>query len=368
MVKRKICFLSPNAYPVLANTRDTGFGGAEVKQVFTAIELFKHGYDITFITRDFGQTRVTVHNGIKVVKIGSKHLHTERGSFYKGLIPLWLTMKFVNADIYFQRGAGAITGVMAIFCKVLKKKLVYCVASSYDVDGGYIRKASKRNAFLYRYGLRNSERIIVQAKEFEDILRRRHGLESVFIRDGHDIPDYVVPSNGREYVIFIGGIRPVKRPDIFIELCKQCPEKKFLMLGGALGDKKYFEQIKKKAQSMSNIDFKGHVSRDEVGDYLRKAIVLVNTSEREGLANTMTEAWSYGVPVISFSINPDNLLEGKLGFCCRDDFDTMIKYLKEIFANGTMYARMSDDCRRYAVENHDIKNVINEYVKVIESV
>ena len=367
-MKKKLCFFSPNAYPLIANTDDNSFGGAEVKQVLVAKALSELGYSVSFITYDFDGAGEAVHEKIRVLKMLSRDKYESKGGFYKCIPSIWSCMKYVNADIYFQRAASPITGIMALFCRLSKKKFIYAAASSYDVDGSYSKQAFKRARFLYELGLKKSDKILVQASEFREKLLNNYGLQSLYIRDGHPIPETVAPIKGRECVIFIGGMRPVKRPELFIELAKRFPDKKFVMIGGPLGDERYFRKIKRSAEEGGNINFMGHVRRDNIGKYLTKAIALVNTSEREGLPNTVTEAWSHGVPVIGLNINPDNLLDGKLGLFCKDNFGIMVESLKDMFENETVYARMSDDCRRYAADNHDIKKVVKEYVKVIESV
>ena len=63
-----LCFVAPNAYPVLAN-KDFGMcGGAEVQQMLLAKALIKEGYRITFVVDDFGQDAREIHNGIEVIR------------------------------------------------------------------------------------------------------------------------------------------------------------------------------------------------------------------------------------------------------------------------------------------------------------
>ena len=365
--KRHICFYQPKAYPVLANTTDPGFGGAEVKQVFVANALVSVGYEVTFLTNDFGQPEKSQIGGISIINLMLDNSTNRRGSFYRMIYKLWKAMAAVNADIFVQRAAGAATGLIAAFCKITGRHFIYIVASSYDVDGGYLGQSSMRNRLLYRFGLAQSSLIIVQAKSFRKTLFDNHGLNSIFIRDGHEIPKSIEPFEYRRMILFIGGTRPVKRPELFIELARRCPDLSFVIIGGPLVDKAYHKRIKNMAARVENLDFKGHVPRPEIGTYLSRAYVLVNTSEREGLPNTVTEAWSYGTPVVSLSINPDELLSGYLGYYCENDFEQLLKRTRQLVIDNQLWNEMSRSCGEYAVEHHNIDNVRASFVAAIEN-
>ncbi|MHC4628734.1 MAG: hypothetical protein ACYTDV_17285, partial [Planctomycetota bacterium] len=65
---RHVCFVAPNAYPVLANKDFQRCGGAEVQQMLLAKALLEIRYRITFVVDDFGQKAREVHSGIEVVR------------------------------------------------------------------------------------------------------------------------------------------------------------------------------------------------------------------------------------------------------------------------------------------------------------
>lgn len=363
----KICFYSLNAYPVLAKTGDTGFGGAEVKQVYLAKALQQNGYEVSFITRDYGQPKICTKEEIRIIRLCPKYVLAKKASFYWLLFYIWKALRTADADYYCQRASGGITGIIALFCKIYKKKFIYFVASSQDVDGNYLKESCIRNRLLYRFGLRNSSLIISQTMELKKVLLKKHGLNSILIKDGHPIPDHIIPAHQRQYMLFIGAIRRVKRPKLFIELAKRIPTQQFVMIGGPLGDPVYYNKIENDASGVSNIRFLGHVERKEIKHYLSKAIALINTSGREGLPNTVTEAWSNGVPVIGLNINPDGLLDGRLGYHCEGDFEKLVNLCKDIKENEKLYRDLCASCRKYAVENHDIGKLKNHYLKILKA-
>jgi len=303
-----------------------------------------------------------LNNGYKKKQFPSKI------QFFVNIYNIWREFSYVDADAYFQRAPGAMTGILALFCKMKGKSFFYMVASSQDVDRSYIKNTGMKNKVLYKYGLRNADCIFVQTKDFKNLLYKNHKLESYFIRDGIHIPKKIKLYHEKKYITFIGGVRPVKNPEIFISLAKKYPNSEFLMIGGPLANqKKYYSTIKKLATKENNIIFKGHLKRDKIGHYLSESLVLVNTSDREGLPNTITEAWSFGVPVIGLNINPDNLLNGDLGFYCRGEFNLMVEYVNKVINNTAIYKTISAKCVKYVTTYHDIEKISLEIDAVLKT-
>lgn len=111
----------------------------------------------------------------------------------------------------------------------------------------------------------------------------------------------------REFITFIGALRDYKAPEDFIELARNFPELKFLVVGeGPL--KKSLEKI-----APENVSLLGY--REDVDDILSKSILLVLPSKREGFGLVVIEANYLGVPVIGRRISaiPELIREGKNG-------------------------------------------------------
>jgi len=343
-----------------------GYGGTEVKQVLIAKELKAIGFNITFLVHDYGQSQIVNCDGITIIKTTPYGIENKRGSFYRSIYSIWKAMQIANADVYFKRAAGPVTGIIALYCKIFKKRFIYAVASSYDIDGGYLRQSSFRDRILHNFGFNVSEKIILQVREYKNLLNQSFVMKSIVIPDAFQIPDLeeIVPIDQRKYFLFIGALRPVKRPDIFIELASEFPENKFVMIGGPLADIDYYNMIKKRTNKIENLDFLGHVTRDKIGFFISNAIALINTSDREGLPNTVTESWSYGVPVISLNINPDGLIE-KLGYFCHNKKRKLSSSIQDILYNHSNYKKLKNKSRAYVEKYHRIADILKLYEKVI---
>jgi glycosyltransferase involved in cell wall biosynthesis len=88
----------------------------------------------------------------------------------------------------------------------------------------------------------------------------------------------------------------------------------------------------------------GH--RDDAAAVLRRANVLVTTSEWEGFGRTITEAMACGVPVVARRVGamPEIVDQGRTGFLCRttDDFAAAVT---QLLASPSQAARMGAEGR-----------------------
>ena len=144
-----ICFIIPKGYPIIAEKGFPKFGGSEVKQIILAIALRDRGYNVFIITDDYGQEEFSKHKGLHIIKLCPKIITLIKGKFYWQLYYFWRAIRLSKCDIIFQRAAGPITGVIALFCKLQRKKFIYFVASSQDVDKKYIKNTTLRILILH---------------------------------------------------------------------------------------------------------------------------------------------------------------------------------------------------------------------------
>ena len=78
--------------------------------------------------------------------------------------PIWAiklgkAMREVDAEIYYQRCAGTVTGVVSRFCRRHGKRFVFAIANDRDVDGSFTRSSSLLTRTSYHAGLRHALRV-----------------------------------------------------------------------------------------------------------------------------------------------------------------------------------------------------------------
>ena len=83
MLKRKICFVAPQAYPILSNTNHNSAGGAEVQQVLLARELIKQGFEVSFVVGDYGQERIEFIDDKETVREKLSKCESDHDTFFR---------------------------------------------------------------------------------------------------------------------------------------------------------------------------------------------------------------------------------------------------------------------------------------------
>ena len=365
-MKTQICFVGPDNYPVLNPSMGNRYiGGESVQQTLLARAFSEAGYTVSMIVKDFGQANGEVLNRIQVWKTfeeGSgipilRFIHPKITSILRAL-------KNADADIYYQSCAGFETGVVAWFCKRYDKKFVYRVASDTNCIPGQQRIRFWRDKKIYEYGLKRSALIISQTDKQVELLRDNYGLKSIRINMLVELPGEAEETRKDIDILWVNNIRPVKRPELVIELAKRLPEYRVVAIGGPCGDQKtYYNEIKTKATALDNLKFMGFIPYRDVNQYYSRARVFVNTSELEGFPNSFLQAWIRGVPVISF-FDPDNLIRKQELGGAPANLDEMVELVKDLMLNKPYRHSIAKRTRAFAFEHYSPRRVIQEYASV----
>jgi glycosyltransferase involved in cell wall biosynthesis len=305
-----ICFVGLANLPVLAREYGRlGVGGAELQQTLLAKALASQGYNVSMIVADHGQPDGAVWDGIKTYKAypprgglpGLRFIHPR----WTGL---WSAMTRTGADIYYVSCAGALLGQVVLFTRLYGGKVIFRIASNTDCDPAALLIRYWRDKRLYRYGLRHADLVLAQTPEQQQALLKNFRRESRVVasvtESGGRRPEF----SEREGVLWVGNMRPLKRPALLLEAARRLPQLQFHIIGGPMpGAEGFYATIREEALQIANVRFHGPVPYHEVGEYYERSRVFVGTSEIEGFPNTYLQAWSRGTPVAAF-LDPDQLI------------------------------------------------------------
>lgn len=357
----KICFFNINAYSVFNPKSEAFIGGTEV-QLFNAARFLSQTdvFDVSFIVGDWGQESVEKYGRISLYK--SFSIRKSILNYLKAPWQLWRSLSERNADVYIASSAGAEIGIIALFCRLRKRRFIYRTAHDIDCSGEYSRRGIK--GLIYTFGLRNADVIFTQKRENRMMLKEHYGIDAVVVRNAYEIctsDDY----EKDQYILWVSRCEKWKNPELFIEMARHLKRLNFLMICQKSQDE-YFERIRKSAKALRNIDFVEGVSFDQIQKYYDRARIFVGTSDYEGFPNTFMQACMGGTPIVSFRVNPEEFItKYDLGYCADGNFDRMVKYVDTFMNNEDDWDRRSNNALKYVRENHNIEKIGKQWEQVI---
>jgi len=367
MKKPRICFLALNAYPTIAGTPEARVGGAEVQQLILARYLVKQGHEVFFVTRDHGQPEAVVIDGITVLRSFRSHAGLPYVRFFHPRwTAIWKALLRADADVFYQRCAGMETGLLAMFCSRYRKKFVFASASDADFDIRHPMIPTWRDRLLFGYGLRRAAAIIAQTETQRALLRNNYALDAQVIPNCWEERPSTIPRGTRQgYVLWVSTLRTWKRPELFVELARSLPEVRFVMAGGpALGKEDLYEEIANASRSLKNLSFEGFVPFGKIDSLYENAALLVNTSlPIEGFPNTFLQAWSHGIPVVSF-FDPDGVIKRRQLGIAADTFVSMRDSVISLTHDSGLYEKCQKNVLEYFAGHHHVSIIGPRYENV----
>jgi glycosyltransferase involved in cell wall biosynthesis len=360
----RICLVGLDNLPVLApEFRGHPIGGESVQQTLLARALARRGHDVSMVTADLGQADGSLYHGIRTFRA----YRPEAGvPLLRFLHPrgtgLWRALARADAEIYYTSCAGMHVGLLAAFCGRHRRRLVFRCASDTDCDPARLLVRYARDRWLYRYGLRRADIILAQSAAQTQALERHFGRASrlACMLIG---PAPAAEAAARDIdVLWIGNIRQVKRPERLLALAAEAPGTAFHMVGGPVTDEAgLYQRVRRDAAQHPNVTFHGHCSYTEANALCGRARLLVNTSEAEGFPNAYLQAWSRGVPVVTFS-DPDGLIRRhRLGAAVSSAAE-MHAAIRDLLNDAPALAAAGERCRQYMQREYGEERLLAPYL------
>ncbi|MFC1809116.1 glycosyltransferase family 4 protein [Candidatus Omnitrophota bacterium] len=177
------------------------------------------------------------------------------------------------------------------------------------------------------------------------------------------VPEFVNKSS-KPTVCFIGRWDLVKRPELFLELAEKLPGVHFIAVGSAQ-DKEVDARIRSKYQDVPNLEMPGFIDQfksEKLKEILSQSWIMVNTSAKESLPVSFTEAVSYQCAIVS-SLDPDGFVS-KFGKVAEgEDYVSAIRYLLKDNRWKTCGMRGYE----FIKEHFSVETIIPKHIKLYES-
>ena len=363
----KWCFFSPgyrSIHVLGGDTRTTG--GAEAQVAHLAAALARIGHEVGLIYGDGrGQADRKVVAGVTCIDAAPAWRRPA------SLAGFWRAMNFLSPELLYARLPSDFLWLMGLFARRRPVScFVYALAhdlhcdpwTAYDYNGWF-------HAPVYALGLQSSGMIAIQHDNQRTQLRPR-------LRDrASHVPNlmYSINYSARAYgattfdAIWIAKICPEKQLEHFLGLASALPDFRFAVVGGfdptVSADLR--AALHKRRVGLRNLSFLGPQRADDVIALLKKSRVLVNTSRFEGFPNTMLEAWSVGVPVVSLSVDPGGVVEREqLGLVSRTEAQ-LRRDVTMLTRTESLNQRLGENGLTYVRRQHSLEAVCQALMKAL---
>jgi hypothetical protein len=310
----KICLVSQSALPALSpDHKAQRLGGAEVQLTLLGRALVGCGHAVSLVVaQGHWPAQGRELQGIRVLSSFDPAAGWPVLRFaHPRASGLWRALATADADTYLSSTAGMELGLMALFCRLHGRRLVFRVASDSDCDPHQLLVRYARDRWLYHRGLHAAQAVLVQSLAQQALLARHHGIQGQLVRGLVEAHPAAAPGNRPAPdidALWVANLRALKRPEHFLALARANPALRFHMAGGpSPGEEGLFDAIRQQASGIANLTFHGPVPYLDIGALFDRARLLVNTSRTEGFPNTFLQAWARGIPVLT-EFDPDGLV------------------------------------------------------------
>ena len=191
------------------------------------------------------------------------------------------------------------------------------------------------------------------------------GLKDLDIQTKKSARNDLRLSQGKTYIVFVGRLTQIKRPDRLIEIARHLKanhQKVDLLIAGA-GEK--FAEIQELAgQESLPIVFLGW--RNDIGRILSASDIAILCSDNEGIPLTLIQGSQAGLPIVSTNVGSvsDIVLDGESGLLTGTNTQSLIKALDELLANPLKMDRFGQAGKLRAKHLFSLKGMIDAHEKL----
>jgi glycosyltransferase involved in cell wall biosynthesis len=340
-------------------------GGAETQMLMVARALTRTGLRVCLVAYGSPRLLPTVIDGIAVIRQRPPRTRLKVIGFAVQLLSTAWALGPLKASTFVQRGAGPVTGIVALLARAKGSRFVYSSAS--DVDFTFERlEPTRRRVWLFHVGVKLASTIVVQTHEQVDMCRRTFGRDPVLVKS---IAEPAPMADGEpEAFLWVGRAAPYKRPEEFVDLAVAVPEARFRMILVTAGERGYelARELASRCRNVPNIELLDPRPRAELMRLIESAVAIVNTADYEGMPNTYLESWTRGVPALSLFHDPDGVIEREsLGYVADGSRERFAAQARELWRSRANQSALRQRCRDYVAREHAPERVADHWAEAL---
>ncbi len=154
--------------------------------------------------------------------------------------------------------------------------------------------------------LSKADLILAQTTLQQKRLWQNFKCRSVLFHSGHPVPRQIQKNNPKPRIVWLANLTPVKRPQLFLRLVKECPGNVDFVMAGHAHNREIISEIETLEKTRKNFSYLGGISLQQTNELLASSDLFCLSSEYEGIANTFIQACLHGLPTISLGHQPED--------------------------------------------------------------
>jgi len=362
-----VLFYTPTIAPLLRPGSSLPPGGAETQILLLTRQLARIGLRVALVAHQLPEGLPAEVDGVVILARPVYRPHSPLTGKIKEALKIWHTLHRANASVIVKRAYGVDVGLVALYARVTGRRFVY--SSANVADFGVEEFLSKRrDRTLFHLGLRLANEIVVQTEEQLPLCERRVGRRAVLIKS---IAEEVPPSaRAANSFLWIGRIISYKQPLAFMQLARDRPEARFVMVGvptpGSEETLALYQEVQQAARALPNLELLEPRPRAELAPLIDQAVAMVNTADYEGMPNVLLEGWSRGVPALVLTHDPGGVVERHgLGGFADGSVARLSELADQMWRTREHQAEVSERCRTYLRREHTPESVALQWCELI---
>jgi len=362
----RICFVSMEVYPNLKPGAAEEAGGAGFQIVQLASGLRKKGFEVSFVVGDYGQDFHEVIDGHDVYR--SNKVAYDR-SLIRSLLNLgrlFKAMRAARADHYVLRSTRYLAFFVMLYAKLLGARYTFMVANLPHCLRGELESLPRMFGRLYGISLNRADRVTVQSREQQVLLKENFGIDGFEVPNGIPVPPFTGPRQDVPYdFCWVASFKIQKRADVLVEIARMLPERKFLVVGGPGPDVEYSRKLMDQLRALPNVSYEGFVTPDKVGEVYEQARIFLNTSDWEGFPNGFLYAWTRSIPACALKIDPDGAVSGQDLGIVNDDAAALAREMDRLLDDPARYDAMARRCHDHVQKHHSLDHAVEVFISAL---
>ena len=199
------------------------------------------------------------------------------------------------------------------------------------------------------------------------------GLERLDIQSKESVRDVLGLDQDKVYIVFVGRLTQIKRPDRLIEIARNLKVKhpKVELLIAGAGEKFLDIQTLAMRESLPMV-FLGW--RNDIGKILSAGDIAILCSDNEGIPLTLIQASQASLPIVSTNVGSvgDIVIDGQTGILTEVNSNSLILAIDELLSDPAKVARFGHVGKKRAEALFSLNGMIRAhedlYSQVIEKI